>query len=257
MGVLVLLAVVWMALYGSPRDLTAVVVGVAVVWTAPLVFAGAPRYPSGDWSACALFVAISAMLGATVQRLVRQVREHAGELEQRDSERASLLARVETLAATDPLTGLPNRRTWNERLERELADRRHRPVCLAALDLDHFKPLNDTHGHEAGDRALCAIAAAWRRELRPDDTLARLGGDEFAVLLPDCDVAEGERVIERLRRATCAGLTCSAGVALWNGEESARELQARADELLYDAKRRGGDRLAAAPEGGAFSLSKR
>ena len=103
--------------------------------------------------------------------------------------RTDLLARLQSTARTDALTGLPNRRVWDEDLERELARaRRHGgALCLAMLDLDRFKAFNDQHGHQAGDQLLAAAATAWRPELRATDTLARYGGEEFAVLLPHSD----------------------------------------------------------------------
>ena len=103
--------------------------------------------------------------------------------------RTDLLARLQSTARTDPLTGLPNRRVWDEDLEREIARaRRHGgSLCLAMLDLDRFKAFNDEYGHQAGDQLLAATAAAWRPALRATDTIARYGGEEFAVLLPHSD----------------------------------------------------------------------
>ena len=103
--------------------------------------------------------------------------------------RTDLLARLQSTARTDPLTGLPNRRVWDEDVERELerARRHGGALCLAMVDLDRFKAFNDTHGHQAGDELLAAAATAWRPELRATDTLARYGGEEFAVLLPHSD----------------------------------------------------------------------
>ena len=114
--------------------------------------------------------------------------------------RTDLLARLQSTARTDPLTGLPNRRVWDEDLERELARaRRHGgSLCLAMLDLDRFKAYNDHHGHQAGDELLAAAAAAWRPELRATDTIARYGGEEFAVLLPHSDEEGALIVVERL-----------------------------------------------------------
>ena len=96
--------------------------------------------------------------------------------------RTDLLARLQSTARTDPLTGLPNRRVWDEDLEREIARaRRHGgSLCLAMLDLDRFKAFNDEYGHQAGDQLLAATAAAWRPALRATDTIARYGGEEFA-----------------------------------------------------------------------------
>jgi diguanylate cyclase (GGDEF)-like protein len=119
-------------------------------------------------------------------------------------------------------------------------------LCVAMVDLDHFKRFNDDNGHAAGDRLLRACAVAWKGHLRPGDTLARVGGEEFAVLLPSCTLADAARVLERLRDATPSGATASIGVAEQQAGESAADLLARADSALYDAKESGRDRLQAA-----------
>ncbi len=160
-------------------------------------------------------------------------------------ERAELMERLERAARTDDLTGLPNRRAWDEELLREVARSRRSgaPLCLALIDLDRFKEYNDTHGHQAGDRLLKVAASSWAGQLRDTDLLARYGGDEFALALPDCDLAEAEEMLERLRAATPESERASAGVALWDGRESGIQLFARADAALYDAKEMGRDRI--------------
>ena len=142
------------------------------------------------------------------------------------------------LARTDPLTGLANRRAWDEHLARELARarRRHEPLAVALMDLDDFKLLNDVHGHQEGDRVLVAAATGWLGQLREADLLCRWGGDEFAVLLPNCPAGEADVVVARLVAATPRGQACSAGVAAWDGEESAEALLARVDRALYERK---------------------
>jgi diguanylate cyclase (GGDEF)-like protein/PAS domain S-box-containing protein len=163
-------------------------------------------------------------------------------------ERADLLGRLENMARTDDLTGLPNRRAWYEELPRELArGRRYKhPVCIAMLDLDRFKEYNDRLGHLAGDRLLKEAAGAWRSALRETDRLARYGGEEFSVVLPDCGLDDAMTLVERLRSVTPEGETCSAGVARWDGRETPEGLVLRADGALYEAKRRGRDRLVVA-----------
>ena len=158
-------------------------------------------------------------------------------------ERSDLLARLEEVARTDDLTGLLNRRAWEEQLPRELGRSRRNgdPLCVAMLDLDYFKNYNDERGHQAGDRLLKQSAAAWVNELRASDTLARYGGEEFTVALPGCTLANAKDIVERLRAAMPSGQTVSAGVACWNGRESAEELVGRA-AALYEAKRSGRDR---------------
>ena len=112
-------------------------------------------------------------------------------------------------------------------------------LCLAMLDLDRFKAFNDHHGHQAGDQLLAATAVAWRPALRTTDTLARYGGEEFAVLLPHSDEEGARVVVERLLEVVPLGQTASAGIAIWDGSESAGELLARADAALYAAKNAG------------------
>lgn len=158
--------------------------------------------------------------------------------------RVDLLSRLESIARTDDLTGLPNRRSWEEELPREVsrAQREGRPLCVAMLDLDHFKDFNDENGHQAGDRLLKQAAAAWANELRATDFLARYGGEEFALALPSCPPDEARIVVERLRLATPHGQTASAGIAFWDGMETSDQLLGRADSALYEAKRRGRNR---------------
>lgn len=165
-----------------------------------------------------------------------------------DEDRAVLLHEIQSLARTDDLTGLANRRRWHEELDRELARARRRgaPICIALLDLDGFKAFNDSEGHPAGDRLLCAAARAWGHALRATDLLARHGGDEFAVLLPDCPLAEALVVIERMRVATPKGVTASVGVTCTYEADQTEQLMARVDVALYDAKRRGRNTVVAA-----------
>jgi diguanylate cyclase (GGDEF)-like protein len=156
-------------------------------------------------------------------------------------ERIELLSRLESIARTDDLTGLPNRRSWDEELPRELlrAKREDRPLCVAMIDLDHFKEFNDERGHQAGDRFLKQASAAWCVELRGTDFLARYGGEEFALALPNCSPEQALDVATRMRAATPENETCSIGIACWDGLESAATLLGRADAALYDAKHRG------------------
>ena len=116
------------------------------------------------------------------------------------------------------------------------------------LDLDRFKRFNDEYGHQAGDRLLKTAAAAWSGQLRTVDHLARYGGEEFIVLLPTASAELATMVLERLRSATPAGQTFSAGVATWDRNETSEELIARADQALYEAKDAGRDRIQVATE---------
>jgi diguanylate cyclase (GGDEF)-like protein len=160
-------------------------------------------------------------------------------------ERGELLGRLEVAARTDDLTGLLNRRAWDEELGRELAraDRSGAALCVAIVDLDRFKAYNDRHGHQAGDRFLKQVAGAWSQNLRVGDILARYGGEEFALALPGTNLDRAQVMIERLRESLPEGQTCSAGVCIWDGAESAEKLTARADTALYAAKDAGRDRV--------------
>jgi diguanylate cyclase (GGDEF)-like protein len=166
-------------------------------------------------------------------------------------QRLGLLAELEKKARTDELTGLSNRRWWHEQLPRELARsaRTQHPLCVAIIDLDHFKRYNDTYGHQTGDGLLCTVAAGWLKELRPGDMLARHGGEEFVLALPECPLEEALMVVERLRAVMPRGESCSAGIACWDGAESVTDLLARADHALYGAKRNGRDQSALAEVG--------
>ncbi len=186
-----------------------------------------------------LLMAAVALAAAMVTALVTARRKL-------ETEREALLAETLELARTDPLTGLANRRTWLEELDRELLRaRREGPLCVAMLDLDHFKEFNDEHGHVAGDALLQKLAVVWAGAVRPTDTLARYGGEEFALLLPACEIESAAEVVERLRTSVPDGEHCSAGLACWDGDESPLELIARADARLYTAKNHGRDRLVA------------
>jgi diguanylate cyclase (GGDEF)-like protein len=154
------------------------------------------------------------------------------------TERVDLLARLERIARTDELTGLLNRRAWREELPREMARarREHCPLCVAMLDIDGLKELNDTHGHHAGDQLLKQNAAAWSSVLRPVDLLARYGGDEFAAVLTGCRLVDAQKLIDRLVDATPADHGFSVGIAEWDGAQDAHALMAAADASLYAAK---------------------
>ena len=173
-------------------------------------------------------------------------------------EQYALQARLEELANTDALTGVLNRRQFMALGEAELvrALRHRRPMGLLVLDLDHFKRINDTWGHETGDQALVAVAGAIAHELRAVDAFARMGGEEFAVLLPETPPVEVHRVAERLRATVAAlhwhpteagaRLTLSIGTAsLEAGDTTVADVLRRADKALYEAKHAGRNRVIA------------
>jgi diguanylate cyclase (GGDEF)-like protein len=233
---LLLLPVLWLLLYGTRAHIAAAIGCVALTLSLPIVADGGPAAGT-DARVAIVWTVIAAVVCFTVLRLVDEIRRQSAELER--------------LASTDTLTGLPNRRVWEDALPRELARsvRTGSPVAIAILDLDHFKYYNDTHGHQGGDLLLKEIAAQWPGELRESDLLARYGGEEFALLLPDCGTTDLEPVVEKVRLATPAGVTTSAGAAVWDGIEEAGELVRRADDALYAAKRGGRDRTIVAGHG--------
>ena len=159
-------------------------------------------------------------------------------------EQADLLDTVQQLARTDQLTSVPNRRAFDELLPNVMQSATSTaPLCVALLDLDHFKDYNDTYGHPAGDRFLQNASRAWALQLRGTDILARYGGEEFAVVLPDCAVHDAVTVLDKLRNITPAGQTVSIGIAQWDGQENLQVLMQRVDTALYQAKAAGRNRL--------------
>ena len=161
-------------------------------------------------------------------------------------------ARLEALLREDALTGLSNRRAILTQLSGMVSGaRRHgHPLSVAVCDLDHFKAINDTHGHKTGDQVLIAASHAMATHLRAEDQLGRLGGEEFLVLLPDTNAESACHVAERIRAEvasapTPVAVTVSIGIASWDGE-APEELLHRADEALYAAKQGGRDRVMAA-----------
>jgi diguanylate cyclase (GGDEF)-like protein len=148
-------------------------------------------------------------------------------------------------ASRDPLTGLANRRGFDEALSELMAEvhRTGEPLSAVLLDLDHFKAINDTHGHEAGDRMLCRVSDTWQQEVPAGAVLARHGGDEFSLVLPR---TTGDAALALVRRV-CAlhpDLALSCGVAAYRLGETASQLMRRADRALYDAKAAGRGRAA-------------
>lgn len=164
---------------------------------------------------------------------------------------AALLEQMQQMASTDGLTQIANRRTFQASIEREIARsiRSGHPVSLIMFDIDHFKILNDAHGHQTGDEVLRELALVLRASSRQIDTVARYGGEEFAVILPGCDQAEAMIRAERLRRLINEGVktvsvTVSLGVACTPANaQTASELIKAADDALYQAKRCGRDQV--------------
>ena len=175
---------------------------------------------------------------------------------------ANLLERMQQMAVTDGLTQLANRRSFDRALDRELqrATRTDGRLSVVLIDIDHFKTLNDTHGHLTGDTVLRQIAAALRECGREYDTIARYGGEEFAAVLPGCSAALAVQVAERLRRAveeapTDVPVTASAGVATYPYDGADIDsLLGAADRALYSAKRTGRNRVFSAEQARAAAV---
>ena len=170
----------------------------------------------------------------------------------------SELAQMSELAREDPLTGSLNRRGLDDVFEREQAraKRRGSPLCIALLDMDDFKNLNDTHGHGAGDDALIHVVKIVKETLRTMDVIGRFGGEEFLVVLPDTNIEDAMLVIGRLKKELTKRIfihnnqrlliTFSAGVALSAPDEDTKSALKRADTALYKAKKAGKNRAIAA-----------
>lgn len=204
-----------------------------------------------------------------VQDLNRVVREKQ---KQDEMQYAKLSRRVEVLqaslthtkqqASTDPLTRVANRRSFDESLGHWVATAGEtgRPFVLAILDLDNFKKINDSHGHQVGDRVLVCAAQWLSKSIRSDDVLARYGGEEFVVMLSDLQLAQAEAKFTELLAGIAksnyeykkdgeectVSFTASCGLAEFDMNESAEDLLRRADEALYVAKRTGKNRVVVA-----------
>lgn len=154
----------------------------------------------------------------------------------------SLLEKAFEVATADGLTGLPQRAQFMNLLRHELRQRKRRSVCVAFIDLDGFKRVNDEHGHARGDEVLRTLARSARGSLREGDVLARIGGDEFAVLLLDATPAEADAALRRLRDrfevlTEPLGTSFSAGIAVAGTGEPAEHVVMRADQAMYRQKR--------------------
>ena len=204
----------------------------------------------------------AAQLEAIIEQRTRDLRDQTERLMRADQEKTVLLARLqeqaeafERQALEDALTGLANRRGINEELARafDRATASDTPLSLVLLDLDHFKRINDTYTHLTGDHALVAVARVLAKQAGTLGIVARWGGEEFAVLFEGIDLDEARRLGERMREAVerldCADfapglrMTISGGVSERSGLAYYEKLISRADDLLYEAKRSGRNRI--------------
>ena len=188
----------------------------------------------------------------------RKVQDYEDRIRKLEAE----LSQVSGKIREDQLTQALNRRGLEETFDVELARcaRKSLPLCVALLDIDNFKQLNDRYGHKAGDDALVHLVAVVRDTLRPSDSVARIGGEEFVILLPEAGVDEAAGIMRRVQRSLTRRfflannerllITFSAGVALHDGAESRESVIARADQALYEAKRTGKNRVVTAGQDG-------
>lgn len=242
LGPLLLIPIFAVAVYGSRRTLAAmiaVVFGVVIIVQIITADTGIEMTPV--WRQDIVLGVIAAILGVAIQDLVTRMRNERNLAEERGRI-------IEELALTDPLTGIDNRRGWERAIQRSVGQaRRHsQPLSLAMLDLDRFKQYNDAHGHQAGDDFLRRVALHWEEMTRIEDHIARYGGEEFVLTLPNTHLDGARIIVDRLRAALpefgeelADQITCSAGIAEWDGSETVRELVARADQALYMAKEAG------------------
>ncbi|WP_374595218.1 diguanylate cyclase [Aquabacterium sp.] len=215
--------------------------------------------PTPLWQAEILKVMLACFVLAQLGWLSRRVSRVRQQVARDQASLAAAVEQVRDLAVRDALTGLHNRRHLMERLERERLRAEHlgQPFCVALLDLDHFKRVNDTHGHAVGDDVLRGVAQVLRRCMRESDVLGRWGGEEFIILMPDTQAHESLIALNRLRRqlsqSSLVGsipllrTTVSAGVAAHRSRDSVQQLIERADRALYGAKEAGRDRCVVAP----------
>ena len=184
-------------------------------------------------------------------------RQRVEAAEKRVIELQEELEKASTLVRHDQLTGALNRRGLEEAFGKEVsrANRRRSPLCVALLDIDNFKKLNDSLGHDAGDAALIHLATVIRETMRPQDTVARFGGEEFIILLPDTPLPNAQKALVRLQRELTRRIflhenekvliTFSAGVTDFRSDDIQATATRRADEAMYQAKKTGKNRVVA------------
>ena len=232
-SVLLMMAMVWFGLQATERELLAGLAVLAASSIVPMLALGAPAYPV-DWGHAILLVLVGSAVAGSLHTMTREMQR--------------LTARLRREAVVDDLTGLLNRRGWRESTARRLeAGGPGGLLGTIAIDLDRFKELNDTLGHDTGDRVLTEIAGHLRTVAGAEHIAARLGGDEFVALFFGTSVDDLVQRVDLLRRLAGPRCPFSAGVALGHPGEDLDQLVRRADMALYEAKTSGGNGLAVAP----------
>ncbi|MDP3083806.1 MAG: diguanylate cyclase [Rubrivivax sp.] len=255
---IVMVVLVFGVFVASPAQMRAIsayavaIFGAAMAWMSwrqPAVYP--PLVELGHFVMVATMVPATAVLAGRLSRLRHRARQHSSELKE-------ALNRIRELATRDELTGLINRRHMHELVEQEhqRCTRSGLTFCVAMLDLDHFKQINDNHGHAAGDDMLRAVAQEAQRHVRAADVLARWGGEEFVLMMPEARAALARGGLERLRerigalqilhRGNRLGITLSAGLAEHHAGETVAQTLERADRALYEAKAQGRNRVVVA-----------
>jgi diguanylate cyclase len=227
-------------------------------WTDPIRYD--PRVEAMHGLFAGIVLAASYVLSVRIGRLRARLVEQRTSLEQQRTELREALERIRTLASRDELTGLLNRRAAMEFMQRELAVRaRHqRMMSVALIDLDHFKRINDTHGHFGGDTVLRRFGEEMQSVTRAGDILARWGGEEFLLVMPETSIGQALAALKRIQQAitqlsldeVAPGMkvTFSAGASECLGTHDLEAAIARADAAMYSAKRAGRDRFIAFEE---------
>ncbi|MDR6981941.1 diguanylate cyclase (GGDEF)-like protein [Rheinheimera pacifica] len=196
---------------------------------------------------------------AKIVALMRAEHELAASNQRLEAEVKKRTAQLEKMATTDELTELLNRHEIMRLLELEVAraDRQGTALSIMMLDLDHFKAINDSYGHQAGDRALKNAAENFKQPLRKTDFIGRIGGEEFLVILPDTDISSAYKLANRIRQAleqqttdnsAIPSCTASIGVTQYIASDDLHSLIQRADETLYQAKSNGRNRVYQSPD---------
>jgi diguanylate cyclase (GGDEF)-like protein len=259
----------------SPQGCAAIRRGQTVVYESSRMLNVCPKLPAHEPSACSA-VCVPVMFMGSALGVLHTVGEDGHPPSQTEIERLTVLASesgnrlgllrhsqaTELQATTDGLTGLFNRRSLESKARGMLLD--NQPFSIAMADLDRFKNLNDTHGHEAGDRALRTFAQVLRNSLRPEDISSRYGGEEFIVLLPHTSIGEAVRALERLQTALSLEVSKTGGLAFtasWGLTDSSSgqtfdEIVAVADAALYSAKRAGRDCIMVDSEAAAAAAAQ-
>jgi diguanylate cyclase (GGDEF)-like protein len=225
---LVLLPVIWMALYGTRVQLLVGILAAVAVLLVPIVWLGAPRYPPSQWQTPTMWMITAALVGTVVHELVREIRTRAD--------------RMDMASSSDELTSLPSRAAWNERLPQELTRARREgwQVSVALFALDDLVELRASDGDATADALLRETAFSFAHQLRGTDLLVRYGQAAFAAAFPGCSLGPAGQLAERMR-GLAENARVAVGVACWDGAEDAEALMARLVAATEEAREAGSD----------------